>query len=94
MAGKTLYPHCNSWYLGANIPGKTRVFMPLVGFPAYLDTCAKVAACGYEGFELGTAGRVAADGAPADGVTADGMAADGVAADGVTAATTTAGGDR
>jgi cyclohexanone monooxygenase len=51
-AGQTLYPQCNSWYLGANIPGKTRVFMPLVGFPAYADTCAKVAAGDYEGFDL------------------------------------------
>jgi cation diffusion facilitator CzcD-associated flavoprotein CzcO len=55
-AAQTLYPHCNSWYLGSNIPGKTRVFMPLVGFPAYLDTCAKVAANDYEGFALTTAG--------------------------------------
>ena len=52
VAGKTLYPQCNSWYLGANIPGKTRVFMPLLGFPAYLDTCAKVSANDYEGFDL------------------------------------------
>ena len=52
VAGHTLYPQCNSWYLGANIPGKTRVFMPLVGFPAYVDKCAEVAANGYEGFDL------------------------------------------
>ena len=52
VAGHTLYPQCNSWYLGANIPGKTRVFMPLVGFPAYLDKCAEVAANGYPGFNL------------------------------------------
>ena len=52
VADTTLYPQCNSWYLGANIPGKTRVFMPLVGFPAYLDKCAEVAANGYPGFEL------------------------------------------
>ena len=52
VAGHTLYPQCNSWYLGANIPGKTRVFMPLVGFPAYLDKCAEVAANGYPGFDL------------------------------------------
>src|SRR3546814_19906931 len=31
----TLFPTCNSWYLGANVPGKTRVFMPLPGFPLY-----------------------------------------------------------
>jgi cyclohexanone monooxygenase len=49
VAERTLYPQCNSWYLGANIPGKTRVFMPLVGFPAYLDTCAEIAGSDYPG---------------------------------------------
>jgi cyclohexanone monooxygenase len=45
---------CNSWYLGANIPGKPRVFMPLVGgFPAYAQRCAAVAARGYDGFVAG-----------------------------------------
>jgi cyclohexanone monooxygenase len=52
MADKTLYPSCNSWYLGANIPGKTRVFMPLVGFPGYVEICDKVTANDYAGFEL------------------------------------------
>ena len=51
IAEQTVYPHCNSWYLGANIPGKPRVFMPLAGgFPAYADRCAAVAADGYAGF--------------------------------------------
>ena len=50
VAGMTLYPTCNSWYLGANVPGKTRVFMPLLGFPPYAQTCEQVAANGYEGF--------------------------------------------
>jgi cyclohexanone monooxygenase len=54
VAGLTLYPTCNSWYLGANIPGKTRVFMPLPGFPAYAAKCDDVVAHGYEGFVLGT----------------------------------------
>ena len=53
VAGVTLYPTCNSWYLGKNIPGKPQVFMPLVGFPPYAEKCAQVAANGYEGFELG-----------------------------------------
>jgi cyclohexanone monooxygenase len=53
VADATLYPGCNSWYLGANVPGKPRVFMPLLGFPAYADKCAEVAARGYEGFVLG-----------------------------------------
>jgi cation diffusion facilitator CzcD-associated flavoprotein CzcO len=54
-AARTVFLTCNSWYLGANIPGKPRMFMPLVGFPAYADKCAEVAANGYEGFVLGSA---------------------------------------
>jgi cyclohexanone monooxygenase len=50
MAGITLFPTCNSWYLGANVPGKTRVFMPFVGFPMYAEKCAQVVQDGYEGF--------------------------------------------
>ena len=42
----------NSWYMGANVPGKTRVFMPLPGFPPYAEQCAAVAANGYDGFVL------------------------------------------
>ena len=45
-------PSCNSWYLGANIPGKPRVFMPLPGLPAYIERCNQVVAAGYEGFAL------------------------------------------
>ena len=52
VADKTLYPGCNSWYLGANVPGKPRQFMPLIGFPAYVEKCDAVAAAGYEGFAL------------------------------------------
>ncbi|MEI7593486.1 MAG: NAD(P)/FAD-dependent oxidoreductase [Actinomycetes bacterium] len=52
VANLTLYPSCNSWYLGANIPGKTRVFMPLLGFPPYVEKCNAVAANNYEGFNL------------------------------------------
>ncbi len=52
IADFTLFPSCNSWYLGANIPGKPRVFMPLVGFPMYVQQCDDVAAKGYEGFTL------------------------------------------
>jgi cyclohexanone monooxygenase len=50
VADFTLYPHCNSWYLGANVPGKTRVFMPLIGFPDYVTKCDEVAAADYKGF--------------------------------------------
>jgi cyclohexanone monooxygenase len=52
VAEGTLFPRCNSWYLGANVPGKPRVFMPLLGFPAYAKHCAEVAAQGYPGFAL------------------------------------------
>jgi cation diffusion facilitator CzcD-associated flavoprotein CzcO len=52
VAGFTLFPTCNSWYLGANVPGKTRVFMPLPGFPTYVEQCEKVAEDGYSGFVL------------------------------------------
>jgi cyclohexanone monooxygenase len=50
---RTLYPQANSWYLGANVPGKPRVFMPYVGgVGAYRQKCDEVALKGYEGFEL------------------------------------------
>ena len=52
IAAGTLFPTCNSWYLGANIPGKPRVFMPHVGFPPYVQKCNEVAAGGYSGFAL------------------------------------------
>jgi cyclohexanone monooxygenase len=53
-ADETLYPLANSWYVGANVPGKPRVFMPYVGgFANYDKICANVAANGYEGFSLG-----------------------------------------
>ncbi len=52
-AQKTVFLSCNSWYLGANIPGKPRMFMPLTGgFPRYDDHCAAVAQSGYVGFVL------------------------------------------
>jgi cation diffusion facilitator CzcD-associated flavoprotein CzcO len=49
IAGGTLFPNCNSWYLGANVPGKPRVFMPYIGFPSYVEQCAAIAASGYPG---------------------------------------------
>jgi cyclohexanone monooxygenase len=52
LASLTLYPSCNSWYLGANVPGKPRVFMPYLGFGPYVARCDEVAANGYEGFTL------------------------------------------
>ena len=54
VADRTLYPLANSWYVGANIPGKPRVFMPYVGgVAAYKKKCDEVAVRGYEGFRLG-----------------------------------------
>ena len=42
---------CSSWYVGANIPGKPRVFMPYIGgFPVYVDRCNDVMTGGFEGF--------------------------------------------
>ena len=52
VASDTLYTSCNSWYLGANIPGKPRFFMPLVGFPLYAEKCQQVAVEDYQGFIL------------------------------------------
>ena len=53
LADATLYPRGNSWYVGANIPGKPRVFMPYVGgVGRYRNKCTDVANNGYEGFRL------------------------------------------
>jgi cyclohexanone monooxygenase len=55
VANRTLYPLANSWYVGANIAGKPRVFMPYVGgVTAYKKKCDEVAAKGYEGFRFHT----------------------------------------
>ncbi len=53
VADTTLFPQANSWYMGANVPGKPRVFLPYVGgFPAYVEACDAVVADGYRGFAL------------------------------------------
>jgi cyclohexanone monooxygenase len=52
IASGTIFPSCNSWYLGANVPGKPRVFMPFLGYPRYVELSTKVAEEGYAGFEL------------------------------------------
>jgi cyclohexanone monooxygenase len=58
VAEKTLYPLANSWYMGANIPGKPRVFMPYIGgVGVYRRKCEEIAAKGYEGFALSPAGN-------------------------------------
>ena len=61
VADRTLYPAANSWYMGANIPGKPRVFMPYIGgVGAYRETCDGIAARGYEGFRLAAGSQTAA----------------------------------
>jgi cyclohexanone monooxygenase len=53
VANATLYPQANSWYMGANIPGKPRIFMPYIGgVGPYRQICNEVAAKGYEGFAM------------------------------------------
>ncbi|MCB4822194.1 flavin-containing monooxygenase [Roseicella aerolata] len=51
----TLFPTANSWYMGANIPGKPRTFLPYLdpaGLGGYRKRCEEIAARGYEGFAL------------------------------------------
>ena len=57
----TLFPECpNSWYVGANVPGKPRVFTPYIGGVGfYRQKCDSVAAAGYEGFDLTPARELA-----------------------------------
>jgi len=53
VASRTLLPTASSWYMGANIPGKPRLFMPYAGgVGAYREKCDEVAANGYQGFTL------------------------------------------
>ena len=55
LAEETLYPQASSWYLGSNITGKARVFMPYVnGCGNYRSECEAVVRDGYRGFQLTT----------------------------------------
>jgi cyclohexanone monooxygenase len=61
VGDRTLYPQANSWYMGANIPGKPRVLMPYIGgFPVYRRKLAELAASGYPGFRLRCEARASA----------------------------------
>ncbi len=51
-AAMTLFPQADSWYMGANIPGKKRQFLNYVSLPTYMEKCNESAARGYEGFLL------------------------------------------
>ena len=58
VAEATLMPVADSWYVGANIPGKKRVYMPYFGgFERYWKFCEEVAADGYRGFTLSRSGN-------------------------------------
>ena len=47
---RRLFPSCNSWYVGANVPGKPRTVTPYTGgFATYIEKCDAVVANGYEG---------------------------------------------
>lgn len=57
-ADASLFTRANSWYMGANVPGKPRGFMLFIGgFAAYLDICNEVVSAGYKGFELSSRRR-------------------------------------
>jgi cyclohexanone monooxygenase len=65
LADRSLYPDTDSWFTGANVPGKPRTFMVyLGGAPAYAKECQTVVDAGYAGFEFTVAGasRVSATG--------------------------------
>ena len=56
VANYTIFPLANSWYVGANVPGKPRVFMPYIGgVAAYRQKCDEVASGNYAGFALSAA---------------------------------------
>jgi cyclohexanone monooxygenase len=58
VANMTLYPQANSWYVGANVEGKARVFMPYPGgVGVYRQLCNDVVAKGYEGFAMSSSAR-------------------------------------
>jgi cyclohexanone monooxygenase len=53
LANKTLFKYASSWYLGANVPGKPRIFMPYVGGAArYSEILENVAENGYRGLRM------------------------------------------
>ena len=53
VAGNTLRYSCNSWYVGANIPGKKRTFMPYIGgYDVYREKCDHISQNEYIGFNL------------------------------------------
>jgi len=62
VAYKTLFPQANSWYMGTNIPGKPRIFMPYIaGVGRYRTICDEVVAEGYKGFRFEAEQAMAAE---------------------------------
>lgn len=58
-AAKTLYPRADSWYVGANVPGKPRVFMAFVaGVPTYRRIIERVESNDYEGFAFASSSQL------------------------------------
>jgi cyclohexanone monooxygenase len=58
VAAPTLYPRADSWYMGANVPGKPRFFMPYIGgVGTYRQICDDIAADGYRGFRFVSVGH-------------------------------------
>ncbi|HEX5006685.1 MAG TPA: NAD(P)/FAD-dependent oxidoreductase [Hyphomonadaceae bacterium] len=58
VANMTLYPQANSWYMGANVPGKPRVFMPYPGgVDIYRQACSEIAADNYRGFAMSSSAQ-------------------------------------
>jgi cyclohexanone monooxygenase len=56
LAARSLYPETDSWFTGANVPGKPRAFMVyLGGAPAYAKECQAIVDAGYAGFEFSRA---------------------------------------
>jgi len=60
LAAMTLYPKADSWYMGANVPGKPRVFMIYIGgLDRYVERCDRIVADGYSGFHFTPSVRAA-----------------------------------
>jgi cyclohexanone monooxygenase len=86
-ADRTLYPKANSWYVGANVPGKPRVFLPYAdGFGKYAGICAEIAAQGYRGFKLSKGAGSGAEAASAGAAGAEPVGGAGTAAESAAAA--------
>ncbi|HZP31219.1 MAG TPA: NAD(P)/FAD-dependent oxidoreductase [Acidimicrobiia bacterium] len=66
VAKVSIFSHANSWYVGANIPGKPRVILPYCGgMVAYRQLCDEVVRDGYRGFRFARSGATAGSGAVA-----------------------------